>query len=344
MLRPFFALTTLALTLTASAAPEGETKRLSIGDPAPPLAVKWIKGEPIAALGNGSVTVVDFWATWCGPCRASIPHMSEIQKQYADQKVNVVGVSVWEKSPSAVAPFVQERDQNETAGDEMDYRVAMDDVPPLPSGVKEGSRDAASHASKGKMAETWMQAAELQGIPSVFIVDRQGMIAWIGHPMNGMDEALAQIAGGTWNIEEAKASAAKEAKAEAVLAEIQAKLSQGDIDEALDLAREHVGSTLADHPQGLNGIAWIIVDPSRKDGKIEKDDLELARSAAERANELTKGQDPSVLDTLARVHFVSGDVKRAAELQRAAVELTKGDAREALERTLAEYEQALAKK
>ena len=65
----------------------------SIGDPAPKIeAKKWVQGGPVE-IKDGQVTVIEFWATWCPPCRASIPHINELYKQFKDKNVAFVGVS-----------------------------------------------------------------------------------------------------------------------------------------------------------------------------------------------------------------------------------------------------------
>ena len=69
----------------------------------------------------GKNYVVEFWATWCGPCKASIPHLTELQKK--NPSVTFIGVSVWEPDQDKVKPFVEEM------GDKMAYRVAIDLVP-----------------------------------------------------------------------------------------------------------------------------------------------------------------------------------------------------------------------
>lgn len=147
------------------------------GMKAPELRVgKWIKKGPIDLANTDRVTVVEFWATWCGPCRTSIPHLTKLAKQY-EGKVDIVGVSIWERGddiPGLVRQFVEEM------GAQMDYHVAID-------------------ADDTHMTRAWMDAALRNGIPSAFIVDRSGQIAWIGHPMQ-MDAPLRAVVEGTHDI------------------------------------------------------------------------------------------------------------------------------------------------
>src|SRR4051812_24307595 len=81
---------------------------LKVGDPAPKLQLdKWLKGEPIKELEKGKVYVIECWATWCGPCIASMPHVTRLQAKYKDKGVVVIGINVWERDQSAPEPFVK---------------------------------------------------------------------------------------------------------------------------------------------------------------------------------------------------------------------------------------------
>ena len=164
-------------------APQPALPALRVAMPAPVLKVaKWFKGTPVERLEAGNVYVVEFWATWCGPCRATIPHLTELAHQYAE-KATFIGVSVWERPKenadeavfALVEPFVAQM------GDQMDYHVAA---------------DGSDHA----MAKAWMSAAGQNGIPCAFIVGRDGKIAWIGHPM-AMDKVLEEVIAGTFDVQ-----------------------------------------------------------------------------------------------------------------------------------------------
>ncbi len=195
------------------------------GSPAPALDVKsWLKGTPVKEFDKDKMYVVEFWATWCGPCLQSIPHLTELAKNNKD--VTFIGVSIWEDDVNgSVGKFVQ------NMGDKMDYNVGY-------SGNKDG------------MAATWMEPAAQNGIPAAFII-KGGQIMWIGHPME-MEKPLAEIKGGTFNLEAFKTSFNKSAdearKQIAANKEIQAVMAEFT---AGHRAAAHKGldKILAEHPQ-----------------------------------------------------------------------------------------------
>ncbi|HLQ43732.1 MAG TPA: TlpA disulfide reductase family protein, partial [Planctomycetaceae bacterium] len=161
--------------------PSGEEAppALTVGSEAPPLKVsRFLKGEPVTSFEPGKVYVVEFWATWCGPCVAAMPHVTALQKQYPD--VTFIGVNVLEDDDAPAENFLREK------GDAIGYRIARDDIAPGAS------------AEDGAMSQTWLKASESPGIPAAFVVDGQGHIASISHPME-LDESLPQIIAGTWD-------------------------------------------------------------------------------------------------------------------------------------------------
>jgi len=86
-------------------------------DPVPPFTLQDIDGKPLSSSEfRGKVTLLNFWATWCGPCRAEIPDLIELQKKYAD-KLQIVGLSTDEIPAAVVKRFVQKQGIN--------YRVAI---------------------------------------------------------------------------------------------------------------------------------------------------------------------------------------------------------------------------
>jgi thiol-disulfide isomerase/thioredoxin len=149
-----------------------------LGDPAKPLDIKeWVKGSPVdLSSGKGkTVFVVEFWATWCPPCRASIPHLTELQRKFRDKGVVFIGIS--DEKADVVKKFV------EKMGDKMNYTVALD---------------------TGKTAEGYMEAYGVNGIPHAFVVNKEGNLVWHGHPMDKLEETLEAVLSGKYDMAETK--------------------------------------------------------------------------------------------------------------------------------------------
>lgn len=336
----------IALSLLVSQSSLADAK-LKVGDPAPPLAQgKYVKGEPVTKFEPGKMYVVEFWATWCGPCRQSIPHITEMSKKFKD--IVFIGQDCWEDDESKVEPFVKEM------GDKMGYRVALDD--------KNGS-------PKGKMAETWMDASGQGGIPCAFVVGKDSTIQWIGHPME-MEAVLTKIAAGTFDAK--KEAAASDARNQ-VMEKLGEAMQKGDTDGALkildeiaksdpDLGRELTGARYSilmqkkdfkaayamgdqlveaynENPQVLNEIAWTVLDSPG----IETRDYDFCMKLATKANELTDGKNAAILDTLARAYFEKGDAAKAVELETKAVELADETLKADLQAALKRYQEKAGK-
>ena len=177
--------TVSAPLLTAHAEPVAAAKpSLNIGDSAPAFHVTdWYKGDAVT-MDATKTYIVECWATWCGPCIAAFPHLSEIAQANKD-KITVIGVNVWEKKkPEEVKAFVEKQ------GAKMNYLVAAD--------------------GEGVIANNWLKAAGQNGIPSAFIVHK-GKVNWIGHPAKMNQDLLDSIIAGTFDVAAAAKTREKQA-------------------------------------------------------------------------------------------------------------------------------------
>ncbi|MBJ6749115.1 TlpA family protein disulfide reductase [Geomonas sp. Red421] len=106
---------------------------LQKGDPAPPVKLTSTSGQPIT-LNNykGYVLVMDFFATWCIPCKEAIPHLNSLMAKYGKQGLQVLGVSVDEGSDRDVKTFINERRISypvAIAGEEMQTEYGLRSIP-----------------------------------------------------------------------------------------------------------------------------------------------------------------------------------------------------------------------
>lgn len=182
--------------LTLSLAQMGQPT-LKLGSPAPALKVEqWVQGKPFRLDGNKTY-IVEFWATWCGPCIQIMPHMSDLAEKFRG-KVEVVGVNVSdrrdprEQSPNSPAHATRIKSWLTKNKKTLRYNVALDDA-------------------KDTMNRTWLVAAGQGGIPYSFVVKNK-KIAWMGHPGLLNPDLLTRISSGTYNVQaEQKRQAALEA-------------------------------------------------------------------------------------------------------------------------------------
>ena len=141
----------VAVLLGLVACSPAETPKTTVKDSkdrkaAPEFALKDASGKIVhLADFKGKVVLLDFWATWCGPCKIEIPWFAEFQRQYKDRGFEVLGVSMDESGWAAVTPFAAEKKIN--------YRLVIGDD------------------------KTGDQYGGIEALPTTFVIDREGRIA-----------------------------------------------------------------------------------------------------------------------------------------------------------------------
>jgi thiol-disulfide isomerase/thioredoxin len=135
--------------------------------PAPEFALRDLAGKPISKASlDGKVVLLDFWATWCAPCRKVMPELQALHDKYRARGFSVVGISIDEDGPSQVKKFVKSR--------KITYPIAVD----------------------SEKVPAW-EAFRVKAVPAAFLLDREGQVVaqWTGKPANpreleGMLEGL----------------------------------------------------------------------------------------------------------------------------------------------------------
>jgi thiol-disulfide isomerase/thioredoxin len=323
---------------------------LKIGDKAPKVKVaKWLTSAPPALPGEAgaekNVFLVEFWATWCGPCRRSIPHLAELHRKYGKDGVVILGVS------NEDAPTIEKFLSKSQGGKppDMPYHVGADD-------------DMATN-------EVWMK--DISGIPHAFIVDKASNVVWTGHPLApDMTEALAQVIAGKYDVETAKNAAAAAKKYDELMsqANMASQMQENEklaqiIDQMMAVKprdvmpylmkrhllaqtnkREEIPSLDAKMEaamrDSLGGLQQIIA--FQLDQKLSQRSAGQLFRCAKRAEELTQGRDPDVLALLAQVQCELGMIDAAISTQDRAVGLAPDAARDDFKKTLKYYQDAKA--
>jgi thiol-disulfide isomerase/thioredoxin len=141
------------------------------GKDAPELTLKDLDGKDVSlAQYKGKVVLVNFWATWCEPCKVEIPWLIDMQQKYGTKGFTVLGVAMDDEGRSVVAPFVQkERFEVNSVESQMNYPIVI-------------GNDAAADKFGG-----------LLGYPTSVLVGRDGKILKRITGLIGYDEISSTI-------------------------------------------------------------------------------------------------------------------------------------------------------
>lgn len=307
----------LAADTTPSAAVEAGSLRIGAAAPAV-VASKWIKGEPVTSFEAGKVYVVEFWATWCGPCIAAMPHLRDVQEKHRADGLQVVSVTSADPANTLekVERFVTRK------GDGMNYPVAFD---------------------QGKItSDAYLKGTARSGIPATFIVDRQGKLAWVGIPKD-MDAPLAAVLAGTWDLKEAAKQFDATLARDILSSKWYDAIAAKDPASLETLAAEILAS-YNDDVEALTSHCWAVLANSTDLRLTEHPKLLAAvTKGIERANALRPAPHAYTLNALARARFLAGKREEAVELVKKALEVGAGEGDYLtgyLKQFLAEYENA----
>ncbi|MEN9359746.1 MAG: Thiol-disulfide oxidoreductase ResA [Verrucomicrobiota bacterium] len=236
-------------------APAPAKNSLTLGDAAPALSLKqWYKGGPVS-LEADKTYIIECWATWCGPCIAAFPHLSELAKEYKD-KITVIGVDVWErKKPEEVKAFV------DSQGDKMSYNVAADD--------------------EGQVADKWLKAAGRSGIPCAFVVHK-GKVMWIGHPGSLEAKLLNSILDGSYDLAASKKHFEIDAVVSKVQRSVQGLMRKRDFDGAV----AQIDAAIAANPVAAENLESLKKSIATRKAEMA---AEEAAEAAAKASPLKLG-------------------------------------------------------
>ncbi len=328
---------------------------LTIGSPAPPLDIEhWIhdgqgKFKPVTKFETKKVYVVEFWATWCGPCISSMPHLASLQKHYAD-RVQLVSVS--DESLETVERFLARPVRG--AAPPTDETASQQ-----PQSYRQLTSAYCLTTDPDQSTYTdYMQAAAQDGIPTAFIVGKDGRIEWIGHPMD-LDEPLEAVVDDRWDRAAFGTEFRKQQEAERLMREMYAKLNQQDFDGALQVLDKALANNQGDmqmqglklqilvaaqkmapanqhlqqmyrmsdkDPATVNTIAWNIYEMAMSEklppNKLVGTSIDAGELAIQQASGALKA---SLMDTVAHLLSLTGNIEQALKLETAALKIADPD-------------------
>jgi thiol-disulfide isomerase/thioredoxin len=358
----------------------GAADLLTIGSNAPELDVEhWVqngngKFKPVTKFESGKVYVVEFWATWCGPCIQSMPHLAALQTEYAEQGVQLISIS--DEDLETVDKFLQREVRGPKKADDGADKAAGQEAEKdaKPKTYRELTSVYCLTTDPDQSSnKDYREAAAQNGIPTAFVVGKDGKIEWIGHPME-MDGPLAAVVNDKWDRAAFQAEMKAKQEAEQAMQEIQSLAQGGKFDEAVakvdallakgkedvaqafqlkmlklqlllvgkknEAAAELTGTIfadLADKSEMVNGLAWNLYEMAAQGGPKSDEVMKLAVSACEKAAETAPQEiKASLFDTSAHLVFLLGDKAKALKLEEAAIAIAEGQDLEFMKQFLAE--------
>lgn len=151
------------MPLLAASPEKKENKTAAPAEALPTLSLEglpevWLQGTPVKEWEKDKVYIFEFWATWCGPCLAAMPHMEQLHQAFKDNPLmQIIGVNVMDrKTPEALKEFIKNRPTP------LNYTMAVD-------------------VDGKKTREKWLEPQKVNGIPHAFAV-KNGQLIWRGHP------------------------------------------------------------------------------------------------------------------------------------------------------------------
>lgn len=348
-----FCAAAIGLPANLTLAQDDDAPKMTIGTKAPNLDVEhWVSDddgryEHVTKFEKGKVYIVEFWATWCGPCIAQMPHIAETQKKFSDKGVQFISIS--DEDIETVEEFLEKTvrgDDEERTYGELTNTYCLTTDP-----------------DKSVMKDYFV-AAGRTGIPCAFIVGKTGLIEWIGHP-GRMDKPIKQIVDDEWDrdvylveYKKEQEARAKQVKQQRLMARarraIMQKMQDGEEEEAIKLIGDMINDEEYEFAKGmlssqrlqlmimtghedaasalqtfteensknsmaLNEVAWGIYERHEAKGDVSNDVLEAAKAAAEAAVK-AEPESGAILDTLAHyIYLVDKDLDKAIETQKKAV-------------------------
>ncbi|MBI9082840.1 MAG: TlpA family protein disulfide reductase [Desulfobacterales bacterium] len=258
--RPLIVLLASAAVVLAAAG--SASALMQLGDSAPALEIsQWVQGKP-ADLATGretAIQLIEFWAPDCPHCRDSVPLLNDLHKTYGSQ-VAVIGIT--DAEPAPVRAFLSGTEEP------VIYGIALDDA--------------------GKTKIAYMEGFGISGVPHAFLVDRRGRVAWQGHPMDGLAEALEQMIVGTYDMEQ-QALRATADKLLGVYVYLAEQTRESDL-------LQQVGKRILACARRDAGLLHRLAQEIAFNKSIRNPDLALALRAAEQAFRID-GSDPELAKT-----------------------------------------------